>query len=33
MDIDRKAAIRYTYSIGATSFSIRKDVRYDDARE
>ena len=33
MDNDRKAAIRYTYSIGATSFSIRKDVRYDDARE
>jgi hypothetical protein len=33
MDNDRKAAIRHTYSIGATSFSIRKEVRYDDAKE
>ena len=33
MDNDRKAAIRYTYSIGATSFSIKKGVRYEDAQE
>jgi hypothetical protein len=33
MDNDRKAAIRYTYSIGATSVSIKKEVRYEDAQE
>ena len=33
MDNDRKAAIRSTYLIGPRSFSIKKEVRYDDAQE
>ena len=33
MDNDRKAAIRSTYLIGARSFAIKKEVRYDDAQE
>ena len=29
-DNNRSASIRYTYSLNAKSFSIRKEVRYDD---
>ena len=32
-DNDKPALLRYTYSIGSRSFSIRKEVRYDDSSE
>jgi hypothetical protein len=32
-DNNRSASIRYTYSLNAKSFSIRKEVRYDDENQ
>jgi len=32
-DNNRKALFRYTYIIGATTFSIKKEVRYEGAEE
>ena len=32
-DNNRSASIRYTYSVNAKSFSIRKEVRYDDENQ
>jgi hypothetical protein len=30
MDNDKKAIFRHTYLIGKTSFSIKKEVKYDE---
>lgn len=32
-DNDKKALFRFTYLLGKTSFSIKKEVKYDDATE
>lgn len=32
-DNDKKALFRFTYSLSKTSFSIRKEVKYEDATE
>lgn len=32
-DYDKKALFRFTYLLGKTSFSIKKEVRYEDAKK